>query len=91
MNRIVNLAGSPVIQTDRLPIALRAYVPPTPAKSSAQPRETRSHKPTQPSEWTLVFDTETTVDAAQRLRVGAYQFRKADELDEAGFFYDPAC
>jgi hypothetical protein len=90
MNRIVNLAGSPVIQPDRLPIALRAYVPPPPAKSSAQPRETRSHKPTQPSEWTLVFDTETTMDAAQRLRVGAYQFRKADELDESGFFYDPA-
>jgi ribosomal protein S14 len=38
----------------------------------------------------LVFDTETTVDAAQRLRIGAYQFRKGDESDEAGLFYDPA-
>ena len=49
----------------------------------------RSNRPTPPSEWTLVFDAETTIDAAQRLRVGAYQFRKADELDEAGLFYDP--
>ena len=47
-------------------------------------------KPTPPSEWTLAFDTETTVDASQRLRIGAYQFRKGDELDEAGIFYDPA-
>jgi hypothetical protein len=30
------------------------------------------------------------VNAAQRLRIGAYQFRKGDELDEAGLFYDPA-
>jgi hypothetical protein len=91
MNKIVNLTGSSAIQPDRLPIALRAYVPPPPAKPGAQPpRETRSRKLTPPSEWTLVFDTETTVDAAQRLRVGAYQFRKADELDESGLFYDPA-
>jgi hypothetical protein len=90
MNKIVNLVGSPAIQPDRLPIALRAYVPPPAAKPSGQPpRETRSHKPTQPSVWTLLFDTETTVDAAQRLRVGAYQFRKGDDVDEAGLFYDP--
>jgi hypothetical protein len=90
MNKTVSLAGSSTIQPDRLPIALRAYVPPPPAKPSATPpHETRSHKPTSPSAWTLVFDTETTVDAAQRLRVGAYQFRKADELDESGLFYDP--
>jgi hypothetical protein len=91
MNKVVNLAGSSTIQPDRLPIALRAYVPPPPAKPGAQPpRETQSRKLTPPSEWTLVFDTETTVDAAQRLRVGAYQFRKADELEESGLFYDPA-
>jgi DNA polymerase family B len=91
MNKIVNLTGSSGIQPDRLPIALRAYVSPPPAKPGAQtPRETQSRKLTPPSEWTLVFDIETTVDAAQRLRVGAYQFRKLDELDEAGLFYDPA-
>ncbi|HEY5237515.1 MAG TPA: hypothetical protein VIJ62_03975 [Rhizomicrobium sp.] len=93
MNKLVNLAGSSttIQPSDRLPIALRAYVPPPPAKPSAHPpRKTRSNRPTPPSDWTLAFDTETTVDAAQRLRVGAYQFRKADELDEAGLFYDPA-
>ena len=72
-------------EPDRLPVAVRAYVPPPPPKPSAESsRKTRSGKPTPPSEWTLVFDTETTVDAAQRLRIGAYQFRKGDEMDEGG-------
>jgi hypothetical protein len=78
-------------EPDRLPVAVRAYVPPPPPKPSAESsRKTRSGKPTPPSEGTLVFDTETTVDAAQRLRIGAYQFRKGDEMDEGGLFYDPA-
>src|SRR5271166_2571403 len=78
-------------EPDRLPTAVRAYVPPPPPKPRAESsRKTRSGKPTPPSEWTLVFDTETTVDAAQRLRIGAYQFRKGDHLDEAGLFHDPA-
>jgi hypothetical protein len=90
MNKLVNLAGSSAIQPDRLSIALRAYVPP-PTKPNAQPpRGARSRKSTPPSEWTLLLDTETTVDASQRLRVGAYQFRKGDELDECGLFYDLA-
>lgn len=59
-------------------------------KPEAEPsRKARSGKPAPPSEWTLVFDTETTVDAAQRLRIAAYQLRKGDHLDEAGIFYDP--
>ncbi len=41
------------------------------------------------SAWTLTFDTETTVDAAQQLRVGGYQVREDGELREAGVFYDP--
>ena len=77
----------------RSPIAcrsqLRAFAPPPPKPEAEPSRKTRSGKPAPPSEWTLVFDTETTVDAAQRLRIGAYQFRKGDELDEAGLFYDP--
>ena len=32
---------------------------------------------------------ETTIDAAQQLRVGAYQFRERTSLLEEGFFYDP--
>ena len=42
-----------------------------------------------PSPWTLVFDTETTIDAAQQLRVGFYQVRKDEGLDREGVFYDP--
>ena len=78
----------PALEPDCLPIAVRAYVLPPPQPEG--PPKKRQGKSTQPSEWTLVFDTETTIDAAQRLRVGAYQFRKGDELDEAGLFYDPA-
>ncbi len=80
-----------VIGLDSMPIVVRAFAPPPPRKPGAKPSgKTRLGKPALPSEWTLVFDTETTVDAAQRLRIGAYQFRKGDELDEAGLLYDPA-
>ncbi|MBB36984.1 MAG: hypothetical protein CME88_16940 [Hirschia sp.] len=43
-----------------------------------------------PSDWTLVFDCETTVDAAQTLRVGFFQARKGSELVREGIFYEPA-
>jgi hypothetical protein len=75
---------------DPLTIAVRAFAPPPEKPSDKMAARKRSITPTPPSEWALVFDTETTVDAAQRLRIGAYQFRKGDELDEAGLFYDPA-
>lgn len=42
-----------------------------------------------PSPWTLIFDCETTVDAAQTLRVGVYQLRKSGQLKEEGLFFDP--
>ena len=42
-----------------------------------------------PSDWTLIFDTETTVDESQRLRVGAYQIRRGHVLKGRGFFYEP--
>jgi hypothetical protein len=48
------------------------------------PKKKRQGEPAPASEWTLIFDTETTVDAAQRLRIGAYQFRNRDGLDEGG-------
>ena len=90
MNKIVNLTESSVMQPDRLPIALRAYARRRRRNRCGASRRKRSSKPAPPSEWTLIFDTETTVDAAQRLRIGAYQFRNGDELDEGGLFYDPA-
>ena len=82
--------GPTVAEPDRMPIAVRAFAPPPPKPTEDRPARKRSGKPAPPSEYTLVFDTETTVDAAQRLRIGAYQFRKGDDLDETGLFYDPA-
>ena len=42
-----------------------------------------------PSDWTLIFDCETSTDDAQRLRFGAYQVRKGHRLHEQGLFYEP--
>ena len=90
MNKIVTLIGSSIVQPDRLPIAVRAYATRPLPPDDEGPKKKRPVEPAPASEWTLIFDTETTVDAAQRLRIGAYQFRNRDELDEGGLFYDPA-
>lgn len=42
-----------------------------------------------PSQYSLIFDTETFTDEAQQLRVGSYQLRESGTLVEAGYFYDP--
>lgn len=69
---------------DVLDIAVRAF-----AEPSAQ-RPLRNLRPvSEPSYWTLVFDTETTVDSAQRLRFGTYQVYKDDQLEFGGIFYVP--
>ena len=77
--------------SDHLPIALRAYTGPTITElpNAAKPPKRERKAPPPASDWTLVFDCETTTDAAQALRIGSYQFRCRDELDEAGLFYDP--
>ena len=72
----------------RLPVALRAFTEPT------QPR-TRPGKPRKrPEKWPshiLVFDTETTTDETQSLRVGVYRFARWDgatlRVLEEGFFF----
>ena len=74
---------------DQLEIHLRAYVP-SAKQPYKQTNEEESQEPeTAPSEYTLIFDTETTIDERQALRCGVWQFRKSDELVEGGFFYDP--
>ncbi len=55
------------------------------------PPRRKMEQPPPPSAWALVFDIETTIDAAQQLRFGAYQVRQGDDLREAGLFYDPLC
>lgn len=71
---------------DFLPISIRTYVEPEPGRKTANgpPR-----KRLEPSEYALVFDTETSTDAAQTIRFGAYQERKDGDLIEAGVFYHP--
>ena len=70
---------------DEFKAMVRAYVPPP----SREPRAAKGRAAIPPSDWTLVFDTETTVDETQSLRFGAYQLRRKGELVELGLFYDP--
>jgi hypothetical protein len=42
-----------------------------------------------PSEWSLVFDTETLTDLSQRLRVGSFQLRRKNTLRKTGLIVDP--
>ena len=72
---------------EAMPIAVRGYVP-APA-SPKRKRTFRQNPVAEPSDWVVVFDTETAIDAAQQLRFGTFQVRQEDELKEAGLFYDP--
>lgn len=71
--------------TDSLAISLRAFV----TDPQAKPPRPSNWQPPRPSQWLLVFDTETTTDPSQRLRLGSYQLRKGEVLNEAGLFFDP--
>lgn len=66
-----------------LPIATRAYAA---GSEFALSRSKKSRR--KPSAYTLILDTETTTDPAQRLRFGCYQVRKHGDLIDSGFFYD---
>lgn len=73
-------------------IAVRAYAEPKPRDTASSSSAIRQRSPTAavgPSEWSLVIDTETTIEAAQHLRFGVYQVRRGDDLYEQGLFYDP--
>lgn len=79
------LAGLP--SAEPMAVALRAFT--TPAETSAPPSN-RGRSPIGSSGWTLIFDCETSTDAAQRLRFGVYQVRKGGHLHEQGIFYEPS-
>jgi hypothetical protein len=72
-----------------LAISLRAFVTSTPEGAKQEPKR-KLRRSAGPSEYVLVFDTETTTDPSQRLRFGCYQFWKGDTLIEAGVFFDPS-
>lgn len=68
-----------------LPIAIRAYS----ERPRRKPLGSRSPSTdVDASDWVLVFDCETTTDAAQQLRFGFYQVRRGEKLDSEGIFFD---
>lgn len=73
---------------ERMPIMVRAHAVTRARKKSSGDEWWRELEPG-PSQFTLIFDCETAIDAAQQLRVGAYQFRDGERLLEDGFFFDP--
>jgi hypothetical protein len=46
-------------------------------------------KKDEPSDYSLIFDCETTTDPAQALRLGFFQVRKLGQLIREGVFYEP--
>lgn len=73
--------------TDRRPILLRAFVEGASKafqrNGSAQPNHSQGA-----SEWSLIFDTETTTDPGQTLRIGFCRVYFRDELRHNVLFYD---
>lgn len=70
-------------EPDLLPIAIRVY----PEGDDFERKErSRKPQPVRPNAM-LVFDTETRVDAAQRLTFGSYRFIVSGECLEEGLFY----
>jgi hypothetical protein len=78
-----NVGEGAVPEVEPRPVYLRAYVP-----VGEPPRSRRGAFP-KPSDWVLVFDTETWPDAAQNLRIGTYQLRQRGSLRSKGVFYNP--
>ena len=72
---------------DQLDVLLRAYAAEKRLTGSRSKRRRRRSR-VGPSEISLVFDTETTTDHAQRCRIAIYQLRVGKRLDEEGIAYD---
>ncbi|MDQ4144983.1 MAG: hypothetical protein M3198_14835 [Actinomycetota bacterium] len=66
-----------------LPIAIRAWTKLQGSRGGRPPGQTL-----EPSNWVLVFDTETSVDAGQRLRVGCFRLLRDGELFREALFYE---
>jgi hypothetical protein len=76
--------SKPDVPIDRLTIQLRTFV----TRKKLKLRKPAANK-LPPSDWALVFDTETTTLPSQNLRFGSYQLRRRGELKERGVFYNP--
>lgn len=68
-----------------MPVAVRAWA----TRDGSKGAGSGGFSDLGPSPWSLVFDTETTTDPGQGLRVGAYQLRRGHRLVEAGLFFEP--
>ena len=80
-----NVSGNVMSRQFKTPIAVRAYS----ERPDRKPLGSRpSSKEAAVTEWMLVFDCETTVDADQQLRFGFFQIRRGDVLDREGVFFD---
>jgi hypothetical protein len=69
-----------------LAITLRAYSQSV-DNSPASPKRDRT--PEVYSDYAVVFDTETTVDPSQQVRIGTYRVYEGKHLLHQGLFYDP--
>jgi hypothetical protein len=79
--------GYRVTRRFETPIAVRAY------SERARRKPLGARRPRsdiEASPWTLVFDTETRVDAAQQLLVGFFQVRRGEVIEREGAFFDAA-
>lgn len=81
-------------RSEALPIHLRCYSRPFATRRDAEAGDPKrgSGRPrgvTGPNDMVLIFDTETTIDPSQRVRVLFYQLRVGGRLDEEGAAYDP--
>ena len=75
-------------------IALRGYAVLVRSDNTEEEKDAKSKRKKRktlpkPSDETVVFDTETSTDHAQNLRIGTYQVRKGLGLHEKGILYEP--
>src|SRR6266568_3391275 len=84
MKRLGQPLSPRACERDLLPIALRAFVPPPKAAKGF-----RKSRKSGPSEWSLVWDCETTTAVSHQLRFGTYQVYRGVQLEEIGIFLDP--
>ncbi|MBN2113691.1 MAG: hypothetical protein JW785_06140 [Acidimicrobiia bacterium] len=82
-------SGRLIPPAEELEVAVRGWAPPDYRRHLPPPNDELGWIDLGPSEWSVCFDCETTADAAQRLRFGAYQVRRGDLLAESGLFYTP--
>ncbi|WP_337188670.1 hypothetical protein [Phenylobacterium sp.] len=75
---------------DALPLLIRGYARPVDDTPPAPGRWKSKRQPLRSSDWSIVFDTETTIDPRQRFRIGVYRIYERERLDEERFFFDPA-